>query len=341
MVPKFSIVVPVFNAQAHISDTINSVRSQTYEDWELILVNDGSSDSSAVICQSFADKDSRIHLFNKANGGVSSARNIGIEKARSEYILFLDSDDLLVPHCLSSLLPYLGSDLIVYSFIKNFGNGRQQEKNIISQTAQNKKTANNLLANLKCGQGTSEVFCFPWNKVYKTSLLKQNNITFPEDICFREDEIFVYRYQKVCESVRVIPDCLCQYNCQYSTLTRKERPADAYRKLAKYIVEESEDLAENIRDSSLFKSLQYRRAVIYLFHAMTLSVDYQEQISILTDLRNIYQKSGVKQCGLKNSIVKLEPILLLLLRYHLEDKSLLRDLFAKIWRYKYLSLLNI
>ena len=92
---RFSIIIPVYNAGEHLCQCIESVINQTFQDWELILVNDGSNDNSLSICQDFATKDSRIRVCNKPNGGVSSARNRGLQEARGGWITFMDADDWL------------------------------------------------------------------------------------------------------------------------------------------------------------------------------------------------------------------------------------------------------
>ena len=91
--PRFSIIVPVYNVLPYLSECINSVLQQSYHDFELILVNDGSTDSSGAVCDAFALQDERIKVIHKANGGLSDARNAGIARASGEYVLFLDSDD--------------------------------------------------------------------------------------------------------------------------------------------------------------------------------------------------------------------------------------------------------
>jgi glycosyltransferase involved in cell wall biosynthesis len=120
--PQFSILVPVYNVQAYLDSCINSVLNQSYANWELVLVNDGSTDSSAHICQQYADKDSRIQLVHQENRGLLSARRTGIKQARGEYLLFLDSDDFLA----TDLLAYLHAiiqehahiDLILFNYKK-------------------------------------------------------------------------------------------------------------------------------------------------------------------------------------------------------------------------------
>jgi glycosyltransferase involved in cell wall biosynthesis len=96
--PEFSVIIPLYNKEKSIGSTIESVLNQNYSNFELIIVNDGSTDNSIKIVQSFLD--TRIKIFNKANGGVSSARNYGIEKSQCQFVIFLDADDLWFPDCL-------------------------------------------------------------------------------------------------------------------------------------------------------------------------------------------------------------------------------------------------
>lgn len=104
MFPKISVIIPVYNAESTLHKCVDSVLSQSYEDWELLLIDDGSKDHSALICDEYVRQDSRIRVFHKPNGGVSSARNYGKEIAKGNWIIFLDSDDYLLLNALSILL---------------------------------------------------------------------------------------------------------------------------------------------------------------------------------------------------------------------------------------------
>ena len=92
--PKASIIVPVYKAEKHLRRCIESIVHQTYTDWDLLLVDDGSPDGSGGICDEYAGRDARIRVFHKENGGVSSARNLVLENVRGEYVTFVDSDDM-------------------------------------------------------------------------------------------------------------------------------------------------------------------------------------------------------------------------------------------------------
>lgn len=103
-VNMISVIIPIYNAEAYISECLQSVGNQSYKDFEVICVNDGSQDNSADICQRFVDKDKRFRLINQENGGVSSARNRALKEAKGEYVCFVDSDDVIEPHFLEHLL---------------------------------------------------------------------------------------------------------------------------------------------------------------------------------------------------------------------------------------------
>ena len=114
---EISIIIPVYNAEKTLERCVNSILSQDFTDFELILVDDGSSDKSGQLCQAFASRDSRVRVFHQNNGGVSSARNVGLDNASGKWITFCDSDDYVLPGWLSNfILISEGYDLIVQGF---------------------------------------------------------------------------------------------------------------------------------------------------------------------------------------------------------------------------------
>ena len=121
---KISIVIPVFNASQYIAETVESVISQTYTNWELILVNDGSLDDSGVICDRLSGKDERIRVFHQENSGVSTARNKGIELAKGEWIVFIDSDDYVDRNMLEVMLSNSKNMDLVVCPLKEFPTGK-------------------------------------------------------------------------------------------------------------------------------------------------------------------------------------------------------------------------
>ena len=121
---KISIVIPVFNASQYIAETVESVISQTYTNWELILVNDGSLDDSGIICDRLSEKDERIRVFHQENSGVSTARNKGIELAKGEWIVFIDSDDYVDRNMLEVMLSNSKNMDLVVCPLKEFPTGK-------------------------------------------------------------------------------------------------------------------------------------------------------------------------------------------------------------------------
>ena len=114
--PTISVIVPVYNTEQYLHRCIDSVLAQTYKDFELLLIDDGSTDSSGAICDEYAARDSRVKVFHKENGGVSSARRIGVEQSHGEFIYFVDSDDAILPDTLEMMCNYMtnGVDVVVF-----------------------------------------------------------------------------------------------------------------------------------------------------------------------------------------------------------------------------------
>ena len=125
--PKVSIIVPVYKAEQYLHRCIDSILSQSFTDWELILVDDGSPDSSGAICDEYVHKDARIHVIHKENGGVSSARNVALGRITSKWLTFVDSDDCLYPRALQRLVEVAEQnnlDLIQCHFNREYKEGQ-------------------------------------------------------------------------------------------------------------------------------------------------------------------------------------------------------------------------
>src|SRR5690554_7275643 len=119
-----SVIIPVYNSEKYLHKCIDSVLAQSYTNFELILVNDGSTDGSGKICDEYAEKDERVRVFHKDNGGVSSARNIGLKNSSGDYIIHADSDDLMLSGALESLYyeaKQSNSDIVIGNYIIRYG----------------------------------------------------------------------------------------------------------------------------------------------------------------------------------------------------------------------------
>lgn len=179
-----SIIVPAFNVEKYISDCIESIIKQSFSLFELIIVDDGSTDKTGIICDSYSCKDERITVIHKANGGVSSARNVGLKAAKGDYISFIDADDLVKNNFLEKLVELIEStsaDIVECNCNKLLENGEEhvnknQKKNNIFLTPKQWMTEVNM-------NGFLSVVL--WNKLYKAELF--HDITFPEGRVSEDD----------------------------------------------------------------------------------------------------------------------------------------------------------
>lgn len=193
-----SIIIPIYNAEPNLKRCINSILAQTTSDWELILINDGSIDRSLAICNEYVSEDSRIKLVNQQNRGVSCARNKGIEAAHGEYITFIDADDVIEPTYLKELYDSLGYDMVVTGFFYDDIPKIPQIRNMELSTKED------IIANLSEYLST-DFFCFPWGRMFKSSIIKNANIKFDEKLRFGEDHVFNWTYIKHTNSIKIIP----------------------------------------------------------------------------------------------------------------------------------------
>ena len=188
--PKFSIIIPIYNSEKYISRCIKSVLSQTEENWELLLINDGSSDGTESICTSFELKDKRIKYYYQENNGVSSARNNGLLRAKGEWITFIDSDDWIEKNHLSEFNKQIKQnvDLCINSFVADLSYGSRIFNYIDCKSSNKLESINLFFSSLKPHSQ------FLWIKAFKRSIIKEYNIFFNEKINLGEDNIFILDY---------------------------------------------------------------------------------------------------------------------------------------------------
>lgn len=191
--PKISIIVPVYNVECYVEDCIKSILNQTFKDFELILVNDGSTDKSRYICEKYAQKDNRIKVINKANGGQADARNVGINLAMGKYVGFIDSDDTIdstMFETLYNLCEYNDADISTcrLKLIKMDDNEKYDKQYTNSIQLLTNKEAIKLTYDGKLS-GYS-----PCNKLYKSELF--NEIKFPKGRIYEDASVLYKLYMK-------------------------------------------------------------------------------------------------------------------------------------------------
>ena len=186
-----SVIIPMYNAEKYISKNINSILSQTYSYFELIIVNDGSTDNSLDVVYKFSDE--RINIISKENGGVSSARNLGLSAAKGDYVFFIDADDYIEPNTLEKFVDVIDSynpDLIICGiFSETYKNSGHDLLCYDEKFYASKKEFKKDIISLYSHALLYNV----WNKLFKREILLKNNISFP-DIGFGEDCVFKQYY---------------------------------------------------------------------------------------------------------------------------------------------------
>ena len=218
MVSKMlSIVIPIYNVKKYLECCVGSVLNQTYKQFELILVDDGSIDGSSEICDNYAGKDSRIKVVHKANGGVSSARNAGINLAIGDYVLFIDADDYIEKDYLQTFVENCSADcdLVVCGFTYDFGTKKEvnEVEKVESLTIDDyKKRFNQLYAKSLTNS--------PFAKLYKRELI--TGLTYDKTVSLGEDLLFNLEYVSRCKKIKVVPYSGYMYNqTNVSSATRK------------------------------------------------------------------------------------------------------------------------
>lgn len=210
---KISVIVPVYNAEKYLSRCIDSILNQTYKNFELILINDGSKDNSIEILRKYENIDDRIKVIDNSNNGVSKTRNIGVRLAEGEYIQFIDSDDFIDKNMFEyaiNVMEQENADLVMTGFYldieskKGIDTAVQTFEKSISIGS--KDIAKNLINRLNGTYINS-----PVNKLYKKSIIVNNNILMNEDIDLGEDLIFNLEYIKYCKSVVFSDKCYYHY----------------------------------------------------------------------------------------------------------------------------------
>lgn len=183
-----SIIIPVYNAKKYLSNTLDSVVKQTYKNLEIILVNDGSTDNSKDICESYAKIDKRIKVINKENGGVSSARNYGLALAKGEYISFVDSDDFLFEDMIETLVNDIQNTNAEIAVCGYWHVTEEEYRNIINRIKTEELTKLEVLYNPINYFYSKTLMPFMWNKIFDRRLIEK--IRFDETINYGEDYLF-------------------------------------------------------------------------------------------------------------------------------------------------------
>jgi glycosyltransferase involved in cell wall biosynthesis len=230
-----TVVVPVYNMKDYLSKCIDSLLRQTCYDYEIVIVDDGSTDGSSQMCDLEAEKSDRIRVVHKPNGGLPSARNCGMDNARGEYVVFPDPDDWVEPDYLEHLLSMIrkdNADLGICGFYRFSKNGEWPFK-LPPASVMDVKTALHRLVL------PSDFSGYAWNKLFSMKIIREKGLRFDEELKSLQDLHFCFRYFQFCGRIAFDPKPLYHYNISTGVSTynapltqRKLSAFAAYEKIA-------------------------------------------------------------------------------------------------------------
>lgn len=239
--PRISIIVPSYNSERTIRRCIDSILQQSFCDFELLLIDDGSIDNSKSIYEEYSHKDGRIKVICKKNGGVSSARNLGLEAARGEWVTFIDADDYIASDFFSAIERQT-SDLVIGQCLhfNSFGKYWISE-NIASQEIRNNEKMQEFLTQYLL----FHIMRTPWGKFFRKNLIGSNR--FDEDMKLGEDTVFVHKYILGCNSIAVVSNMTYYYfdNDENVRIKYAMSPKDSLDHLKKIIKQYQQLNAKN------------------------------------------------------------------------------------------------
>ena len=263
---KFSVIIPVYQAESTIERCLDSLLNQPFTDKEIIIVNDGATDRSGEICREYAQRHPCIRYFEKVNGGVSSARNLGLDHVQGEYVLFVDSDDYVTDQYFRELDSATGvnaPDLLLFGNYNSRSPGQQM--NCHEFYANDLKTSAEIISDLM----RANRFNALWIKCFSSRLIKRAQLRFDDSIEIAEDLNFIFSYIVHCTSVKSIPVALYVVDeSNTESLSRKKRPD-----LANQLHHACLSMVETLDSTQLPKQAKdcYENALSWLYYRSVYS----------------------------------------------------------------------
>ncbi|MDR0301568.1 MAG: glycosyltransferase [Treponema sp.] len=224
-----SVIVPVYNDEKNLPRCIDSILAQTHEDFECLLIDDGSTDNCPVLCDKYAQKDKRIRVYHRKNEGISKSRQFGIDNSKGQYILFIDSDDWVEHSFLNDVYQKLVTDNVDILFMDFFEENAAGKERYISQNKICTDTETILSLVLE-----GKLFSCLWNVIIKKNIYKQNNIVFTDGINYGEDTLFILEILLNNPTVGYLPGVYYHHSYNHNSFTRKNKK-ERYKERVKFL----------------------------------------------------------------------------------------------------------
>lgn len=266
MEPKVSIIVPVYNVGPYLGRCIDSLMNQTYRNLDIILVDDGSTDGSGKLCEEFAEKDARIRVFHQKNSGVSTARNLGLEKAVGDFIGFVDSDDWVDEDMYSSLVNLAetnGADIAICGYYVNNDADPSVNLQAPPQTLSQETAIERCLDTNYYSMGASI-----WNKLFKKNIIQDHLLRFNGNLVIGEDMLFLCSAIMQSRTIMYAPAPKYHYAVHDAGAinmtfhAKKASVIDAHKKVEELVKDQYPRLGDLIRKRSALTSYHLLRQAL-------------------------------------------------------------------------------
>ncbi len=288
---KFSIIMPTYNCEKYIGEAVKSVLEQTYADFELIIVDDGSTDGTFAICEQIVKGKDNVHLYAVCHGGVSVARNFGLEKACGEYVLFIDGDDSWKSDLLESIVYHVDDccQLVVFGILQDW----YTSDNIFQYSREDLGDSEEI-AILSYDLDANKLFsaynmASPCNKVYTRDIIVKNNLSFSEKCVYLEDLKFNFDYLQYVLAIQILKKDLYRYRLFINTKQIAKRNFGELFSNADELYRSCANLSQSKNwafPSSTILSSMLIAAYLNEFIAHTYQKDFNVQKNVLSCLNN-------------------------------------------------------
>lgn len=322
---KVSIIVPVYNVSSYIKQCIESILSQEFQNFELLLIDDGSTDDSLSICLKYAEADARVHVLSQKNMGPSAARNLGISNASGDYITFIDSDDFVSKSYLSDMIKY-DADIVVSGLDSWYAVSDIHQIRTFDAFYDCRMDKGNLGIGIEIGEYLT-LLSGPCGKLYRKSIILQNNIGFEENLRYGEDHLFNLDLLQIIESIVLLP-CVNYTYTHYGkmSLTNRRVPfQEMFDYIHKTYLRRLSLISKN-KLSCKYVEFVHNELIFYFWQTIyTLYLtekDRKERRSVYYYQLSLYEKNLLFSKAKLPSMYKLEQFLFKHFSFSIADHAL-------------------
>jgi len=304
MNPLVTIIVPVYNVEKYITKCLDSLINQTYKNIEIILVDDGSKDNSGTICNEYANLDSRVKVIHKENGGVSSARNLGLDNASGKWITFVDGDDFIDVTMVEKMVEKrFDVDIVFTRMVKDYSDGTNAlyYETYLEKFCHTPYDLQYIIHDKihyeKDGKFVTDCLMGSvWRSLLNLDIINANNLRFELGVKELEDRLFIMKYLSLCKKASLVDEYLYHYVINVDSVTHKNKYRPDLFNERKYLLEKELEAinATPLSDKEKFYLCATQNAKLWwsvTAHECSLNPNYKKQLSY-------YRKHG----GVKNPI---------------------------------------